>query len=97
MKVCLKRTGGLAGISKQWEIHESALSVKKASELKRHLEKADFFSLPGEIKGSKKMRDGFFYELVVEDEGRKHRVGRCELGVSKSFYDCLQWIQKTSC
>ena len=92
MKACLKRTGGVAGILKQWDISESALSVKNVSGLKSLLEKASFFSLPSEIKSPKKVRDSFFYELTIEDKGRKHRVRRCE-PISKSLCDCLQWIK----
>ena len=96
LKVCLKRTGGVAGIRGQWEIDGHALDSKKASELKKLLETADFFSLPCEVGNLKEVRDVFCYELTVEDEDKKHTVRCAEPAVPKPVRDCLDWILKTT-
>ena len=94
MKVRLKRTGGIAGIRRQWEIDELILASKKASEWKKLLDKANFFSLPGELGNSERARDAFCYELTVEDKDKKHTVKCTEQNAPKSLCDCLEWIRK---
>ena len=96
LKVCLKRTGGVAGIRGQWEIDGRALDSKKASELKKLLETADFFSLPLALGDCGEARDGFFYELTVEAEDRKHTVKCAESAVPMPVRDCVDWILKTA-
>ena len=96
MKVCLKRTGGLAGILRQWEFDERRLASNKASELKRLLETANFFSLPREVGSPKEARDMFCFELTVEDADRKHTVSCAEPAMPKPLRDCLDWILKTT-
>ena len=96
MKVRLKRTGGAAGIRGQWEIDECTLQSKKISELKKLLETARFFSLPPALGNSGEARDAFVYELMVEDEDKKHTVKCAEPALPKPLWDCLAWVLKTA-
>ena len=68
------------------------LSPVQLKELKKILEKANFFGLPSELKSPGQSRDVFFYQLEVEDEGRKHTVKCCEPSLPEPLRDCIEWI-----
>ena len=95
MKVCLKRRGGVAGTQRQWEMDERRLSPVQLKELKKILEEANFFGLPSELKSPGESRDVFFYQLEVEDEGRKHTVKCSEPSLSEPLRNCIEWILKS--
>lgn len=96
MKVQLKRSGGVAGISRRWELDERTLSSEQAQELKRLLERAGFFALPLQLGSAGQARDTFCYELIVEDEGKRHMVKCAEPSVPRPLWDCIEWILKTA-
>lgn len=96
MKIYLKRTGGLAGIAKKWELDEQRLDPHKAAELKKLLKEADFFALPGALGGPNQARDAFIYELTVELEGRKRTVICCEETAGAPLRRCLELIARVS-
>jgi hypothetical protein len=95
MRIKLKRTGGVAGIPREWELDEGALSPQKVQELKKLLRRADFFALPSEAGGPGRARDAFRYELTVEEGERKHTVRCAEPEVPPPLWDCIEWILKT--
>ena len=95
MRIRLKRTGGLAGIPREWELDERALSPQKRQELKKLLRRADVFALPSEVEGSGRARDAFRYELTVEDGERKHTVRCAEPDVPPPLRECIEWMVKT--
>ena len=95
MKVSLKRTGGLAGIPRQWEIDERRLSPVQLKEPKKILTEADFFGLPSELGNPGESRDVFIYQLEVEDEERRHTVKCCEPSLLDPLRDCIEWILKS--
>ena len=92
MKVCLKRTGGLAGMTKQWKIDFSILPSQKTSEFKKLLEAANFFAIGTNLVRPEQGRDQFCYEITVEEENKKHTVQCVEETVPKPLNDCLKWI-----
>ncbi len=92
MKVTLKRTGGVAGMMKQWAINMNALPTQKAAEFKELLEAANFFALGASLVNSGQNRDRFCYELTVEKEGKKHTVQCAEEALSAPLRRCLDWI-----
>ena len=92
MKICLKRTGGLGGISKGWEVDDADLDPEKASELKRLLEAADFFSLSRELGAHEQVRDHFIYEVTVEGIHKKHTVQCAEPAIPKPLWDFFEQI-----
>lgn len=96
MKVRLKRTGGVAGIPRQWEIDERALAPKKALEFRGLLKTANFFALPPQVGKIGTTRDAFCYELTIEDQGQRHTVNCVEQDAPKTLCDCLEWVSKNS-
>ena len=60
------------------------------------LSQARFFRLPSELKAKTPVRDAFWYELLVEEKGRRHSVRRCEPRASRSFQKCVRWVQLTA-
>ncbi len=96
MRVSLKRTGGVAGIPREWQIDVRALAPKKASEFRELLKTANFFSLPSQVGKIGPTRDAFCYELTIEDQGKRHTVKCAERGAPKPLCDCLEWISKNS-
>jgi hypothetical protein len=95
MRIKLKRTGGVAGIPREWELDEQTLSPQEAQELRNLLRRADFFALPSEVEGSGRARDAFRYELTVEEGERKHTVRCAEPEVPPPLRACIEWIVKT--
>ena len=95
MRVRLKRTGGLAGIQRQWEMDERKVSPVQLKKLKKILKEANFFGLPSELESPGESRDVFFYQLEVEDEGRTHTVKCSEPSLAEPLRDCIEWILKS--
>jgi len=96
VKAQLKRSGGVAGIPRRWELDERALASKQAQEFKRLLERAGFFALPLQMGSAGPARDAFCYELTVEDEGKRHTVKCAETAPPRPLWDCIEWILKTA-
>lgn len=94
MRVRLKRTGGLAGIPREWQLDEGSLSQQQAQELSRLLAQVGFFSLPSEVGRPGRARDAFFYELTVEEGEKRHRVKCAEPALSPPLRDCIDWVLK---
>ena len=92
MKVRLKRTGGIAGMTKQWEIDFCTLPSEKVFEFKKLLEAANFFALGANLVSASQSRDQFCYELTVEEEGKKHTVQCAEDLMTKSMRNLLNVV-----
>ena len=92
MKIKLTRTGGVAGMIKQWEIDLNALPTQRVLEFKKLLETANFFALGASLVKSGQSRDEFCYELTVEKEGKRHTVQCAEEELSQPLRRCLDWI-----
>ena len=92
MKIHLKRSGGVAGIQREWKWEECTTNTNEICELTKVLERLDFFSLPREIKGPQEMRDEFFYELTVEEKDKRHTVKCMESAAPEPFRNCVEWL-----
>ncbi|OIO37229.1 MAG: hypothetical protein AUJ72_04915 [Candidatus Omnitrophica bacterium CG1_02_46_14] len=95
MKLLLRRTGGTAGIPREWRVGPKHFSSKNSVQFQKLLNQARFFKLPSELKDKSPARDAFWYELFVEENGRRHSVRRCEALASLSFQKCVRWIVLT--
>jgi hypothetical protein len=95
MRIKLKRTGGVAGVPREWELDEGALSPQQLQERKTLLRRAEFFALPSEAGGSGRARDAFRYELTVEEGERTHTVRCAEPDVPPPLRACMEWMVKT--
>ena len=96
MKVRLKRTGGLAGMTQQWEINLQTISSDKAAEFKKLLEAAALLSLPeqaaAQSSGASQCRDFFCYEFTLEEKNQKKTLQFSEDQLSKPLRDCVEWM-----
>ncbi len=95
-RVNLKRTGGLAGIPKTWQLDERTLSPRKIEDFKKLLKGANFFRLPRKIPSPTQARDVFCYELTWEDRQRCHTVCCAESSASSHLQECIAWILEQS-
>ena len=96
MKVTLKRTGGVGGMTRQWELDINKLPSQKALEFRTLLETTNFFALGASLVNPAQSRDRFCYELTVEKEGKKHTVQCSEESLSAPLRRCLDWITARS-
>lgn len=92
MKVRLKRTGGVTGMTKQWEIDFEMLPSEKAFEFKKLLEAANFFALGANLVSTGQNRDQFCYELTVEEAEKKHTVQCTESSLTKPLMNLLNAV-----
>ena len=92
MKVHLKRSGGVMGITREWNIDSSQISSEAYLQLDTFLQAAQFFSLPNEIKSSHQTCDEFFYDIAIERQGKKHKVCCSDSDMPPPLRRCVQWI-----
>jgi hypothetical protein len=96
MRVILKRSGGMAGMSRQWQLDERGLAPAKIQELRSFVDQANFFALPSEIGGTGQLRDSFAYQLTVEDGGKTHTINCAEAALSEPLRNFIGWVMKSA-
>jgi len=74
MQIQFERSGGFAGMRFAATIDTDSLSAEQAEELRKLVNEAQFFELPGSLTSPSPAADQFQYKLTVEDEGRRHTV-----------------------
>ncbi len=92
MKVTLKRTGGVGGLTRHWTIDSDTLSPVKAEELKTLLKGTDFSSIKSVSPGQ--CRDHFCYEITIEKQEKKKTVQCSEENLTAPLRHCIDWITK---
>jgi len=78
MKVSVVRGGGLAGLVQTTTADSETLAPDDADRLRRTVDEAGFFDLPGDAPPSGRGPDRFHYAVTVEDDNRTHTVRRAE-------------------
>lgn len=91
MHVTIQRTGGFAGIPLTKSIDAATLSAPEMDDLKRMIESARFFELPGLIP-SKPQPDRFEYQITVEQDGKKHSVTAAEPALPPELKPLVDWM-----
>lgn len=81
-------------MQKQWELDERTLTARQAQEFSKLLERAGFFALPPAVGKPGQTRDGFCYQLTVEEEGKTYTVKCAEPSVPGPLRGCIEWILK---
>ena len=94
MKISLKRTGGVAGAIRQWEIDLETLPPEESAELKNILNNVDFSK--NQSITAVQCRDTFCYELTFEENGKTRSMQCAEETTPESLKICIDWIQNHS-
>ena len=92
MKVTLKRTGGVGGIARQWEVDSNLLPAEKVRGLQKLLKNANFFALGADLVNTGQNRDLFCYELTVAVEGKRHTVQCAENSLSRALRGFIEGV-----
>ncbi len=96
MRVEYRRTGGFIGAVPQPHIFASEmLADEEARKLKRYVQDARFFQLPGEIRVDDPHPDPkiFRYTITVESEQGRHTVSVDEGAVPKDLQPLIVWLK----
>jgi len=91
MHVTLQRTGGFAGIPLIKSIDAASLSASEIAYLQQMLETARFFELPALIP-SKPQPDRFEYQIIIEQDGKKHSVTASEQALPAELKPLVDWL-----
>ena len=91
MKVSVVRGGGLAGLVQTTTADSDRLSADDADTLRRKVDAAGFFALPGS-GGPAGGPDRFRYAVTVEDGNRAHTVRRSEPDVPEALGALIAWV-----
>lgn len=91
MHLTIQRTGGFTGIPLIKSIDSAALSASEMSHLQQLIEKAGFFELPAVIP-SLPQPDRFEYQIVIEQNGKKHSVTVAEQALPAELKLLLGWL-----
>ncbi|MDP9291375.1 MAG: hypothetical protein M3O82_03300 [Verrucomicrobiota bacterium] len=73
MKISLRRSGGVTGISKTFDLDTSNLASAKTRQLHDLIAASGFFKLPA-VATSPSHPDAFQYDLVIDTGAETHRV-----------------------
>jgi len=86
MKICLVRSGGLAGMRREVTIDTETLDASRAEEIHKALEAADRAGLFREtsVRQTSQHRDRFRYSLTIEDGTGKREARFSEENASES-------------
>ena len=96
MRVSFERSGGFAGITTKTTIDEAALAPDEAQKLRRLIEEADFFNLPGKSIPRSPNPDRFQYELKLEEKDRQHIVTISEEALPQKLKPLVHWLMEKS-
>jgi Emfourin len=92
MRVAYQRFGGLSpALMNRAPRYEAELAPKVAA-VARRLVPAEFFSL-GSTASERRRPDMFLHEIVVEDEGREHRVVLSDEDITPALRPFVEWLQ----
>ena|SRR5262245_48856677 len=91
MRVSCKKTGGVAGLKISAEVDSEDLSPDERREMKELVERAKLFDQAAK-PGGKPMPDQFQYEIMVEDQGKKHSFVTNDASASEELLDLLDWL-----
>ena len=94
MKVSVVRGGGLAGLLETTTADSERLGGDDAARLRRKVEEAGFFDLPGDVPraGGVGGADRFHYAVTVEDADRAHTVRRAEPDLPEALQALIDWV-----
>jgi len=92
--VTIQRTGGFAGIPLIKSIDAASLSASEFHHLQQMIESSRFFELPASIP-SKPQPDRFEYQILIEQNGRKHSVTASEQALPAELKPLVDWMMKS--
>ena len=92
MKVSVVRGGGLAGLVQTTTADSETLAPDDADRLRRTVDEAGFFDLPGDAPPSGRGPDRFHYAVTVEDDDRAHTVRRAEVDLPDGLDALIAWV-----
>ena len=94
MRVSVVRGGGLAGLVETTTADSDRLGADDAALLRRKIDEAGFFDLPGEAPrpGGAAGADRFHYAVTVEDDDRAHTVRRAEPDLPEALGALIAWV-----
>lgn len=95
MRVTIQRTGGFTGIPMTKSIDSVAMSSDEANLLSQMVDAADFFQLPSVIPFTPQP-DRFQYQVIIEQEGKKHRVTCSETAIPPKLKSLLTWLMESA-
>ena len=96
MRILFEQTGGFAGLRFAVTIDEAELPPEKARELRRMVEEAEFFTLPGRITSQRPQPDRFQYRLVVFDGKKRHTVAVSDDALPAGLVPLVRWLAEAA-
>ncbi len=94
MRVTLQRTGGFTGIPLIKSIDAASLSASEVTHLQHMIEQVRFFELPASMP-SKPQPDRFEYQIIIEQDGRKHSVTAPEQALPSELKALVDWVMSS--
>jgi hypothetical protein len=94
LRITLKRSGGFGGIRTTVSLDISKLAPAKGAEIRRLIDRADFFKLPQTVHTPRPQPDRLHYDLTIEDGPQVHTVSLSEEALSPQLKPLIAWVQK---
>jgi hypothetical protein len=91
MRVSCKKTGGVAGLKISAEVDSEQLSSAERQELEELAERAKLFDQPAK-PGARATPDQFQYEIMVDDQGKRHSFVTNDATASDELLDLVDWL-----
>ncbi|CAA9585162.1 MAG: hypothetical protein AVDCRST_MAG87-3852 [uncultured Thermomicrobiales bacterium] len=99
LRLRFEQAGGIGGWTSRYEADESDLSTGETTQLRRHLEDTNFFTLPDEVANGERIPDGYSYTLWIAHGRRNHEV-RTYDGTgphqSPALESLIEWLRQRS-
>jgi len=92
MRIEFVRSGGFAGILLSARIDLEKLPPDESAILELHINEANFFDLPEQIKPASPMPDRFEYQVTVSSSQRTHTVTVSESLVTDQLRPLLEYL-----
>jgi hypothetical protein len=93
MKISYRRTGGFAGMILSYDIDVDTLPPEEAQELETLVSKAEFFTLPAEIRAAGAGTDQFQYTLTIETDQAHHTVECGDAAMPENLWPLVNKIR----
>lgn len=92
MKICFKRTGGLAAISLSVTLDTDSLPAEDSGRLHNLINAVSLFDQPDFMRSATPGADRFHYEIKLEAEGRVKTIEIDESAVPEILRPLLEYL-----
>lgn len=94
MRISFRRSGGITGMSRAFDVSTDDLSPQAASELRRLVEESGVLAMPSGHADDHPVADAFAYTITVESGDRRTTLTTSDALAPDALRPLLTWLNR---